>query len=61
MKTSDAIAAFGSTRKLAERLGLSVQAIYKWGEDVPALRVYQLRDLLNKQTSPAPQEHKEAA
>lgn len=46
MKTSVAVQSFGSTRKLAEALGLSVQAIYKWGDDVPALREYQIRDLI---------------
>lgn len=46
MKTQDAIQLFGSVRKLAEALGLSVQAIYAWGDTVPELRAYQLRDLL---------------
>lgn len=46
MKTQDAIQLFGSVRKLAEALGLSVQAIYAWGDTVPELRAYQLRDIL---------------
>lgn len=46
MKTQDAISHFGSVRKLAEALGLSVQAIYAWGDEVPRLRTYELRDLL---------------
>lgn len=50
MKTEDAISYFGSVRKLAAALGLSVQAIYAWGDDVPPLRVYQIRELLEKQT-----------
>lgn len=61
MKTSEAIATFGSTRKLAERLGLSVQAIYKWGEEVPPLRAYQLRELIQQQPHNQPEQHKEAA
>ena len=46
MKTAEAIKHFGSIRKLAEALGLSVQAVYRWGEDVPPLRVYQIKDLM---------------
>lgn len=46
MKTADAISAFSSVRDLAAGLGITVQAVYAWGEDVPALRVYQIRDLL---------------
>jgi len=46
MRTSEAIAEFGSVAKLAAALGISVQAIYKWDGVVPALRAYQVRDLL---------------
>ena len=36
----------GSTRKLAEALGLSVQAVTKWPEhQIPKLREYQLKEL----------------
>ena len=52
MKTNDAIRAFGSTRQLAAALGLSVQAIYQWGEDVPPLRAYQINDLLANRAKP---------
>lgn len=45
MKTEEAIVEFGSVRKLAAALGLSVQAIYAWGENVPPLRVYQIREI----------------
>lgn len=47
MKTEEAVSLFdNSVAKLAAALGISVQAVYKWGEDVPPLRVYQIRDLL---------------
>ena len=46
MKTNEAITAFGSIKDLAAALGLSVQAIYQWGETVPQLRAYQIRELL---------------
>jgi hypothetical protein len=45
MKTCDAIFVFGSVRALAEALGITVQAVYLWGEEVPALRRYQVREL----------------
>ena len=49
MKTIDAINSFGSIKRIAQALGLTVQAIYAWGEDVPELRAYQLRDILARQ------------
>jgi hypothetical protein len=48
MKTQEAVNHFGSIRKLAAALDVSVQAIYKWGEDVPPLRAYQLREMMKK-------------
>lgn len=47
MKTKDAIAKFGSAKKLADALGVWPQAVYKWGEDVPELRRFQIEKLLN--------------
>lgn len=44
MKTKDAIALFGSIKGLADALGIWPQGIYRWGEDVPELRAYQIRD-----------------
>lgn len=35
IKTSDAINHFGDVSKLAGEIGLTVQAIYQWGEYVP--------------------------
>ena len=46
MKTKDAIEKFGSIREIATQLGISVQAVYKWGDDVPELREYQIKDIL---------------
>jgi len=58
MKTSEAIQAFGSVKAIAAALGISVQAVYLWGETVPKLRQYQLRELIGTlSASPqAPQE-----
>lgn len=47
MKTEEAVKLFGSVRAIAEALRLSVQAIYAWGDTVPALRVYQIREILD--------------
>jgi len=47
MRTKDAIEEFGnSVRCLAEALGITREAIYQWGETVPALRAYEIRDIL---------------
>ena len=51
MKTNEAITAFGSIKDLAAALGLSVQAIYQWGDTVPQLRAYQIRELLAARTT----------
>lgn len=48
MKTQDAIAKFGSVRALAGALGISVQAVYGWGEHVPQLRKYQINEILSR-------------
>jgi hypothetical protein len=42
----EAIEAFGSATALAKALGITVQAIGQWGEFVPALRAYQVRDIV---------------
>jgi hypothetical protein len=47
MKTSEAIKIFGSVRGIAMALGISVQAVYRWGDTVPPLRAYQIRDILS--------------
>jgi transcriptional repressor of cell division inhibition gene dicB len=46
MKKEEALAVFnGSQRRLAEALGLSVQAVNQWGDEVPPLRAYQIREI----------------
>ena len=47
MKTIEAVQLFsGSRRKLANALDISVAAISQWGEEIPPLRAYQIRDLV---------------
>lgn len=47
MTKEEAIEAFGSVRKLAEALGITEQAVHQWGDEVPELRFYQIREILN--------------
>lgn len=46
MTTEQAKEYFGSVRKLAEALGITEQAVHQWGDTVPELRQYQIRDIL---------------
>ena len=45
MRKEDAIRFFGSATKLARALGISKQAISKWGDHVPEGRDYQIEVL----------------
>jgi transcriptional repressor of cell division inhibition gene dicB len=45
MKTADVIELFGTASSVADLLGLSRSAIAQWGDDVPKLRQYELREL----------------
>ena len=48
MKTSDILPHFNnSIRELANALGITREAVYQWGDVVPQLRVYQIRELLS--------------
>ena len=44
MKTQEAIDAFGGIKKLSGFLGVWPQSIYKWGDIVPELREYQIKE-----------------
>lgn len=45
MKTQDVVDRFGGHKALADALGIWPQAIYKWGDEVPELRRYQIENL----------------
>lgn len=47
MKKAEAIELFGSASALAEAIGITVQAVTQWGEDVPELRAYQIKAVLS--------------
>lgn len=63
MKTEEALALYeNSVAKLAHALRISTAAIYQWGEEVPPLRAYQIRELQAGRTNAGCDcEHKEAA
>lgn len=44
MNTKQAAALAGTKYKLAKLLGITPQAVQAWGETIPALRLYQLRE-----------------
>lgn len=43
MTRAEAIEHFGSVSALADKLGITTQAIYDWGDKVPTLRQFQLQ------------------
>jgi len=43
MKTQEAIDRAGSTKALAELLGITSGAVSQWGDDMPEGRLWQLR------------------
>lgn len=45
MELNSLIKRAGSVRAIAEALGLTTQAVYKWGGTIPKLRVYELKEL----------------
>ena len=47
MKTKDVTDYFGGVRKAAEALGVTTQAIYAWGEDVPQMRQPHIQIVTN--------------
>ena len=47
MLTIDAVQYFDGRRALAERLGITTQAVAKWGEAVPEGSAYKLQAVTN--------------
>lgn len=45
LKSADLLAKSDGVRNVADALGITTQAVYAWGADVPLLRVYQLMGL----------------
>ena len=49
MTTKEVIQHFGSLGKVGAALGISAQAVFKWGEQPPLLRQFQLQVVTNNQ------------
>lgn len=47
MKTQEVVDHFGGVRQAAEALGITTQAIYRWGADVPPLRQPHIQIVTN--------------
>ena len=45
MNKQTAIQKAGSVRALAQLLGVTHQAVYAWGDELPPLQAYRLREL----------------
>lgn len=45
MKTIDVIRHFGSAANVARAIRISRSAVCQWGEEVPPLRAYQIREV----------------
>jgi len=49
----EAVEKFGGVKKLADALSIEHSAVSQWGEFVPPLRAYQIRDLMMNQITQA--------
>jgi hypothetical protein len=45
MRKQEAIDWAGSVAQLAQRLNVTVQAVYAWGDEIPRLREFEIREL----------------
>lgn len=52
MKKQDLIQIYGSVKSVADAFGISRQAVYRWPDELPELRQYQLRDKLKNISTP---------
>ena len=48
MKKTTAVRRYGNQRKLARILGVSDSLVSRWGDDVPELYTYRLKDIERK-------------
>jgi len=48
MKKDEAKNLFGSSKAVAEALGISRQAVSRWGDSIPPLRAYQIREIISE-------------
>lgn len=45
MKKSDAVTYFGGVAALAKKLGVTTQAVSRWGSQVPPRRAYEIQEI----------------
>lgn len=51
MKLAEVLPHFGGCKvNVARALGVTKQAVSEWGDDVPELRQYQIRELLSRRS-----------
>lgn len=61
MRTEEAVAEFGNKARLARALGIHRASVTLWGEYVPLLRQYQIRELLEQRKQAEPPAAEERA
>lgn len=52
MKVSKAVKFFGSKIRIAEALGITRSAVTNWGDNVPELREFQIKHIMNNPKHP---------
>ena len=60
MKKEDAVRFAGTAKRLAEILGISPPAVSMWGDEIPQLQMYRLKELRPRWFTRLKQEAKEA-
>lgn len=60
MKTKDVIKHFGCVQAVADALGITREAVYQWGEEVPKGRAFEIQ-VLTKSVLKANKEEQKAA
>lgn len=50
MKTIEAVSHFGSKSRLAKALKITKSSVTQWGDEVPELRKYQIKEIIGKQS-----------
>lgn len=48
MKKAEVVRYFGSVRATAEALRIKSPAVSQWGDDVPPLRAYQIKEIMRQ-------------
>ena len=57
MKKQTVIAHFGSVKAVADALGIKVQSVYEWPEDIPLGRQFQIQLLTKGKLKATPKQN----